>query len=1058
MQVPAALYGSQLRTHPYLLDHHDIALESYGSGYTGESPVSWTHSPTHPGYEALESQTGLPAQVHVDKFPPRLGPDGGRAPGFKVQPYQVQYAHPGMEWSEAEAYAQAALLSRQQPQLGGGLPLTADLGALLGQAQLGAQQQQQQRQHQNPRPQQAQQAHMVVQRGPGPRQGSQGTHRGRSRNGGQANSQGYRRMWQQLARSESGSGHGVRGPAHQGSGPNGFSELTVEGMVLAVRRLPPGSPVLDAVQRGLYALDAGALAALLKELHKGGQTQRAAEIFDWLRGLEPGHPLAGLCNTMTYTTMISQCGAAQHIRRALELVSEMKTRRVPANVHTYSALMNVCIKGGELELALDVYCQMLAEGCRPNLVTYNTLIDVYGKTGAWEDAVRVLDLLARQGIEPEVRTYNTVIIACNMSGQAGEALRVYDRMLAAGGRPTATTFTALISAHGKRGQLDRALAVFDEMVAAGCERNVITYSSLISACEKAGRWELALDLFAQMHVEGCAPNVVTYNSLIAACCQGAQWQKAEELFEQMQARGCPPDTVTYGGLMACHERGGQWRRVVTTYEQMRGGGGRPDSVVYNVVVGALWSTGAVWAQARAAAIFRQACRSGHFRLTVHTTEATGGETAQGATPPARAPATALPGLEGAPSWCTIESAESAAASTASLPQSPLLVLEEGDGVNAGSPGPAGVLIEFSVHAFSLGSAVLCLLRWVGELRERLPRDRGQACGAGTHVALVINKGKPCREHAYPGMRSALHQCVAAWKAPFTLRDVTQGCRLEAPAGAISAWLGSEPAQSVLAAAADLSSSPPEGKAVWTAALIEDLAVEVRCSEAFVAVRRFEEGPGDGARAEVGPLDAPALAMRTAALATARRLAGARAVREDVLHDGVLLLDRVLSSRDARARTLRPDALAAACLAVAAANAGAPLPGAATLDPGLGLTQEALDAAVAAVGAALGAGTNAISALRILKLYMERLGVDLGAGGEDAAAAVGGRALADAHAALESGHLLEVTPSLGAAALVIHARREAGLTPDWPQILVGLTGLTLEDPGLQNALGALHGPR
>lgn len=41
----------------------------------------------------------------------------------------------------------------------------------------------------------------------------------------------------------------MRGSAHQGSGPNGFSELTVEGMVLAVRRLPPGSPVLDAVQR-----------------------------------------------------------------------------------------------------------------------------------------------------------------------------------------------------------------------------------------------------------------------------------------------------------------------------------------------------------------------------------------------------------------------------------------------------------------------------------------------------------------------------------------------------------------------------------------------------------------------------------------------------------------------------------------------------------------------------------------------------------------------------------------------------------------------------------------
>lgn len=210
-----------------------------------------------------------------------------------------------MEWSGAEAFAQAGLLSHQQAQLGPGVPMTADLGAVLGQGKLGPHQQQ--RPYQHPSRPQVQQQHMG-QRGPNARQANQGTHRGRSRNGVQANSQGYRRMWQQLARvswcrtcfvicrgyfgsgrswfhgckraalrpliacgasrthtlappppptppllpavqSESGSGHGARGPAHQGAGANGFSELTVEGMVLAVRRLPPGSPVLDAVQR-----------------------------------------------------------------------------------------------------------------------------------------------------------------------------------------------------------------------------------------------------------------------------------------------------------------------------------------------------------------------------------------------------------------------------------------------------------------------------------------------------------------------------------------------------------------------------------------------------------------------------------------------------------------------------------------------------------------------------------------------------------------------------------------------------------------------------------------
>lgn len=120
------------------------------------------------------------------------------------------------------------------------------------------------------------------------------------------------------------------------------------------------------------------------------------EVFDWLRGLEDGHDLVCLCDVYTYTTMISQCGSHQQLRRALELVAEMRGRGVACNVHTYSALMNVCIKANELDLALDVYRQLLSDSCTPNLVTYNTLIDVYGKTGQWEEAVKVLDALEHQ--------------------------------------------------------------------------------------------------------------------------------------------------------------------------------------------------------------------------------------------------------------------------------------------------------------------------------------------------------------------------------------------------------------------------------------------------------------------------------------------------------------------------------------------------------------------------------------------------------------------------------------------------------------------------------------
>lgn len=40
---------------------------------------------------------------------------------------------------------------------------------------------------------------------------------------------------------------------------------------------------------------------------------------------------------------------------------------------------------------------------------------------------------------------------------------------------------------------------------------------------------------------------------------------------------------------------------------------------------------------------------------------------------------------------------------------------------AGATG-AGTIIEFGMHAFTVGSAVLSVLRWVAELQERLPRE------------------------------------------------------------------------------------------------------------------------------------------------------------------------------------------------------------------------------------------------------------------------------------------------------------------------------------------------
>lgn len=172
------------------------------------------------------------------------------------------------------------------------------------------------------------------------------------------------------------------------------SGVRVEDVVERILALRAGEPVGPAASQALLSLDSRAVAALLKEVAKAGHVERAMELFDWLRGCAPGSELRGLCDVYTYTTDISLCSQQKDLRRALELVAELRGRGIQSNVHTFSALMNVCAKCGELELALDVFRQMKAEGCRPNVVTFNTLIDVYGKLGQWRKAVEVLDLVA----------------------------------------------------------------------------------------------------------------------------------------------------------------------------------------------------------------------------------------------------------------------------------------------------------------------------------------------------------------------------------------------------------------------------------------------------------------------------------------------------------------------------------------------------------------------------------------------------------------------------------------------------------------------------------------
>ncbi len=167
---------------------------------------------------------------------------------------------------------------------------------------------------------------------------------------------------------------------------------------------------------------------------------------------------------------------------------------------------------------------------------------------------------------------------------------------------------------------------------------------------------------------------------------------------------------------------------------MAGGNCRPDSGVYNAVVGTLWSTGILAAQAKAVAVFKTAVHAGHFRLSVHTSPDASALLSSGYYMTAlisELHAAALSGLlcrfaipltalsrMGTLFALTCNLHLRIACSLFVFPQH----LSSSTTRRRDSDSPLCLLtglVEWGMHAHTAGAAAVCLQRWLLELNGRL---------------------------------------------------------------------------------------------------------------------------------------------------------------------------------------------------------------------------------------------------------------------------------------------------------------------------------------------------
>ncbi|XP_022643135.1 pentatricopeptide repeat-containing protein At1g09820-like [Vigna radiata var. radiata] len=86
----------------------------------------------------------------------------------------------------------------------------------------------------------------------------------------------------------------------------------------------------------------------------------------------------------------------QNGRAAKDLLNEMLTYGLKADVITYNILIDGCCKDNESSKAEKLLGEMLNVGVEPNHITYNTLMDGYCMEGNVKAALKVMTQMEKE--------------------------------------------------------------------------------------------------------------------------------------------------------------------------------------------------------------------------------------------------------------------------------------------------------------------------------------------------------------------------------------------------------------------------------------------------------------------------------------------------------------------------------------------------------------------------------------------------------------------------------------------------------------------------------------
>lgn len=257
----------------------------------------------------------------------------------------------------------------------------------------------------------------------------------------------------------------------------------------------------------------------------------------------------------SYNTILGCYKRANNVRRAEEIMAEMKQYKIKPDTVTYNTILHLLLRTNQYSRLFEMYDIMKADKVQPDVYTYSTMLDAAVKSKNQYFGKEIYEQILHK-CKPQNIDLNMVNNMIRFMADIGlnEALNLYYDLpeIYPHIQPDKVTFNILLDVCFKNDNPSKAYMIFGDMKMAKLKPDVITYGTLIDAEAKVGNLKESLILFQNMCNSSIEPNDRIFNSLAnIASSKSASTSDLNQLLDLVEKyqRKFTLDTKAYNALM-----------------------------------------------------------------------------------------------------------------------------------------------------------------------------------------------------------------------------------------------------------------------------------------------------------------------------------------------------------------------------------------------------------------------------------------------------------------------------------------------------------------------------